>query len=254
MEFSGTTAAVTGGGSGIGAETAIAFAEQGVNVVIADVDRDGGEETVSTIEAETDADATFVEVDVSDGEQVEEMVSTAVEEYGSLDYGVNNAGIGGQQATTAELDEESWQQVIDVNLTGVWQCLRHEVRQMLEQDEGGAIVNTSSILGQVGFETAPAYTASKHGVLGLTKTAALEYGTEDVRINAVCPGFVETPMLEEAGMLSDEAVRQEIEQRHGMERLGQSREISDAILWLCSDGASFTTGEALAVDGGYLSR
>ncbi|MCU4973434.1 SDR family oxidoreductase [Halobacteria archaeon AArc-m2/3/4] len=253
-QFSGDAVAVTGGGSGIGRQTGLEFANRGVDVVVADVDREGGEETVELIENESDAEATFVEVDVTESDQVEEMVSTAVEEYGSLDYAVNNAGIGGQQELTADLPEENWQRVIDINLTGVWQCLRHEIRQMNEQDDGGAIVNMASILGKVGFETASAYTAAKHGVLGLTKTAALEYGTEGVRINAVCPGFVETPMLEEAGMLSDETIREEIERRHGLERLGTPAEIADAVLWLCSDDATFTSGEALAIDGGYLAR
>lgn len=254
MDLNGNTAVVTGGGSGIGEETALQFAHHGVNVVIADIDQQGGESTVSRIERDTDACATFVEASVTESDQVSRVISTAVEEYGSLDYGFNNAGIDSRQARTAEIDEQSWQRVIDVNLTGVWQCMRHELRQMQTQETGGVIVNASSILGKVGFENAPGYTAAKHGVLGLTKTAALEYSTNDIRVNAVCPGFIETPMLEETRDFENESVRKETESYHPMKRLGQPHEIANAVLWLCSDGASFTTGEAVAVDGGYLSQ
>lgn len=254
MNFGGNTAMVTGGGSGIGEETALQFAHEGVNVVIADIDSEGGQNTVSKIETETDADATFVEASVTDSNQVEKVISTAVQEYGSLDYGFNNAGIDSRQAPTAEIDEDSWRQVIDVNLTGVWQCMRHEIRQMQTQKTGGAIVNASSIMGKVGFENAPGYTAAKHGVLGLTKTAALENSTESIRVNAVCPGFVETPMLQETRDLDDDAIRVETESYHPIKRLGQPEEIANAVLWLCSDGASFMTGESIGVDGGYLSQ
>nr|WP_290819176.1 SDR family oxidoreductase [Halovivax sp.] len=253
MRFENSTVVVTGGGSGIGRETARAFAEEGGNVVVADVDREVGEDAAETITDETDGEATFVEVDVTDDGAVNSMVETAVEQYGGLDAAVNNAGIGGPQVLTAEVDDDGWQAVIDVNLTGVWRCMRHEIPAMVD-DGGGAIVNVASILGRVGFETASAYTAAKHGVLGLTKTAALEYADDEIRVNAVCPGFVETPMLDEAGMLADEDVRRDIEGRHAMDRLGRPDEIADAITWLCSDGASFTTGESLVVDGGYLSQ
>ncbi len=208
---------------------------------------------MDAIEDETDGEATFVEVDVTNGDDVEKMVDTAVSEYGGLDVAVNNAGVGGQLEPTAELSADDWQMVIDVNLTGVWRCLRAEIDAMLE-DGGGAIVNTASILGRVGTEATPAYTASKHGVVGLTKVAALDYATDDIRVNAVCPGYIETPMLEEAGLYDDEETVENLREQHPQGRLGEPQEIADAIVWLCSDEASFATGEAVAIDGGYLSR
>ncbi|RQG98138.1 SDR family NAD(P)-dependent oxidoreductase [Natrarchaeobius oligotrophus] len=251
--FDDSTAIVTGGGSGIGERTARTLANDGANVVVADIDRENGESVAATISEETDAEATFVAVDVTDDGDVAEMVETATEKYGGLDVAVNNAGIGSTLVPTAEVSERDWQQVIDVNLTGVWRCLRAEIDAMAEEG-GGAIVNTASILGRVGTEGAPAYTASKHGVVGLTKVAALDYASDDIRVNAVCPGYVETPMLEEAGLYEDEATVEQLRELHPQGRLGEPREIADAIAWLCSDEASFATGEAMAIDGGYLSR
>lgn len=253
LQLSGESVIVTGGGSGIGRETALSFADHAVDVLVGDVDADGGQETVSLITDETDADARFFEVDVTDEDRVETMVDAAVEAFGRLDYGVNNAGVRSTQQRTADVSADDWKQVIDVNLTGVWHCLRAEIRQMRVQDGEGAIVNTSSILGQVGSELAPAYTAAKHGVLGVTKAAALDYATEGVRVNAVCPGYVETQMVEETGLLAED-FRSDLEEKHAMERLGTPEEVASAIVWLCSDGASFTTGEAVGVDGGYLAR
>jgi NAD(P)-dependent dehydrogenase (short-subunit alcohol dehydrogenase family) len=252
-DFDGKTVVVTGAGSGIGQETAVEFGDAGANVVLADVDTEGGEETAATINGDTDGTATFVEVDVTDDDDVEQMVETATEEYGGLDVAFNNAGIGGTFDETHEISEESWQAIIDVNLSGIWRCLRTEIPAMHESG-GGAIVNTASILGQVGEAGTPAYTAAKHGVVGLTKVAALEQATEDIRVNAVCPGYIETQMLDDAGVTTDEQMRAETEALHPMQRLGNVDEIADAVLWLASDGASFATGETLAVDGGYLSR
>ncbi|MEF8758101.1 MAG: SDR family oxidoreductase [Halobacteriales archaeon] len=253
FDFSDRVVAVTGGSSGIGRETAVQFATHGASVVVADVDDEKGEETVSIIEDEN-GEAVYVHTDVTDMEQVREMVRTAIDEYGRLDYAVNNAGIGGQQMAAGEHTEESWQQVIDINLNGVWRSMKAELEEMLGQDEGGVIVNMASILGQVGFEGASAYVSAKHGVLGLTKTAAWEYGGEGVRVNAVCPGFIETQMLEEGGITEDEELRAQIEAMHSQDRLGDPEEIADAVMWLCSDGASFTNGEALTVDDGYTAR
>ena len=250
--FGGDTVIVTGGGSGIGRATAVAFGEAGANVVVADVDREGGEQTAASI-AETAGDATFVAVDVTDSGDVEAMVETAVSEYGGLDIAFNNAGIGGTFDATDEISEADWQALMDVNLSGVWRCLRAEIPAMLE-DGGGAIVNTASILGKVGEANTPAYTAAKHGVVGLTKVAALERATDDIRVNAVCPGYIETEMLEAAGVTTDEEMRAETEALHPMGRFGTADEIADAVLWLASDEASFATGETLAIDGGYLSR
>ncbi len=252
-DFDDKAVLVTGAGSGIGRETALTFADANANVVVADIDEDGGQETVEQIEAETSSDATFATVDVTDDEDVHQAVETAVEEYGGLDVAFNNAGIGGTFDSTADIEESAWLTILDVNLTGIWRCMRHEIPAMLD-DGGGAIVNTASILGAVGEAGTPAYTASKHGVLGLTKVAALDYATEDIRVNAVCPGYIETQMLEDAGVTTDADMLERTKELHPMKRLGQSEEIADAVLWLASERASFVTGESLFVDGGYVSR
>lgn len=251
IDFGGKTVVATGAGSGIGRETAVAFADAGANVVVADIDEEGGQETADRITDETDGQATFVRVDVTDDDDVEEMVGTATSEYGGLDVAFNNAGVGGTFDATDEISEADWQRILDINLSGVWRCMRKEIPVMLE-DGGGAIVNTASILGKVAEAETPAYTAAKHGVVGLTKVAALERATDDIRVNAVCPGYIETQMLDDAGVTGE--MREEVELLHPMERLGTADEISEAVLWLASDGASFATGETLAVDGGYLSR
>jgi NAD(P)-dependent dehydrogenase (short-subunit alcohol dehydrogenase family) len=252
VEFSDTVAVVTGGSTGIGRETARAFAERGASVVIGDVNTEGAEATVDTIES-AGGEAIAVETDVGETADVEAMVDAAVETFGGLDYAFNNAGIGGGETPTAETPEDHWTAVLDVNLRGVFRSVQAELPAMLESG-GGAIVNNASVLGQVGFENAAAYTAAKHGVLGLTKTAAMEYAEEGVRVNAVCPGFIETPMLEEAGITTDEEMRAGIEALHPAGRLGDPDEIADAVLWLCSEAASFVTGTTLDVDGGYLAR
>ncbi|QLG26507.1 SDR family oxidoreductase [Halorarum halophilum] len=253
VSFDDAVAVVTGGGSGIGQTTALEFADRGTSVVVADVDVEGGEKTVADIEA-AGGDAVFVETDVTDLAATQAMVDTAVEEFGRLDYAFNNAGIGGARGPVTDYPAEKWRAVINANLVGVFNCMQAELSQMQNQDAGGVVVNNSSVLGKVGFETASGYVAAKHGVLGLTKTAALENGETGVRVNAVCPGFIDTPLLAEGGITSDPEVRDQIERRHAMDRLGTSEEVANAVLWLCDDDASFVTGEALDVDGGYLSQ
>lgn len=248
----GKVAIVTGASSGIGRATALAFAREGAKVVVDDITAEGGEETVRMIR-DGGGEAVFVRTDVSSSTEVEAMVNQAVETFGRLDYAVNNAGIGGALAPTADYPEDSWRRVLDINLTGVWLCMKYEIPQMLRVG-GGAIVNMSSILGVVGFPHSAAYVAAKHGIIGLTQTAALEYATQGIRVNAICPGFIRTPMLERAGLLDDPEQYQMLVNLHPVQRLGTPEEVASAAIWLCSDGASFVTGHALLVDGGYVAR
>ena len=253
QRFSGKVALVTGGASGIGRACAQLFASEGASVVVSDVALEGGHETVRLIE-EDGGEAFFVEADVSKAAQVEALVGGTVEAYGHLDYAFNNAGIEGRMATnTADYLEEDWDRVIAVNLKGVWLCMKHEIAHMLRQG-GGSIVNNSSVEGLVGLQGTSAYAASKHGVVGLTKTAALEYAQSGIRANAVCPGLIRTPMVERytGGDAETEAQWAAIFEPVG--RMGSSEEVAEAVVWLCSEAASFVTGHAMAVDGGFLAR
>lgn len=250
--FEGKVVLVTGSGSGIGRATAVAFARAGAKVVVSDINADGGEETVAEI-AEAGGEATFVEADVSKSAQVEALVERVVEHYGRLDCAHNNAGIEGTMGSpTAEYDEEVWDQLIGINLKGVWLCMKYEIPKMLDGG-GGAIVNTSSVAGLVGFAGISPYVASKHGVVGLTKTAALEYAQQGIRVNAVCPGVIRTPMVERAMGGSEEAEIQ-FAASEPVGRLGVPEEIAETVVWLCSDAASFVTGVPMPVDGGLVAR
>jgi len=253
-EMNGRVALITGGSQGIGRATAIGFARRGAKVAVGDVDEDGAKETVRKI-TESGGDAVFVRTDVSDEGSVRELVRQTVDRFGRLDFAVNNAGIEGDLAPTHEYERKSWDQVIGINLTGVWLCMKYEIPEMLKAG-GGSIVNIASILGHVSFATTPAYSASKHGVVGLTKAAALDYAQKGIRVNAVCPGFIETPMVMERGLKagSNADAKKQLEEAHPVGRLGQPDEIASAILWLCSDGASFTTGQSVIVDGGYVAQ
>jgi len=248
--LSGKIAVVTGGNSGIGLATAQAFAAAGTKVVIADIE--DGMTTANDIK-KAGGDAIFVRTDVSKAADIQALVRTTVETYGRLDFAVNNAGIGGASATTGGYTEQDWNHVIGINLTGVWLCMKYELEQMSTQG-GGVIVNMASVLGWVGFANSPAYVAAKHGVLGLTKTAAIEYAAQNIRINAVCPAFIYTPLLEKAGMTEGTDMYNYIANLHPMKRLGKPEEVADLVLWLCSEGASFVTGSAYLVDGGYVAQ
>jgi NAD(P)-dependent dehydrogenase (short-subunit alcohol dehydrogenase family) len=249
--LTGKVALVTGGASGIGRATALTFAREGAKLIIADMNEDGGRQTVHMI-TEKGGEAIFVRTDVSKAVEVQALISTAVETYGRLDCAHNNAGIsGGGRALTAEYPEERWQQVIAVNLTGVWLCMKYEIPQMLHQ-RGGTIVNTASAAGLVGTRGTSAYVASKHGVVGLTKTAALEYAQQGIRVNCVCPGAIQTPMTERAW--SDPERRARVIASEPVGRIGKPEEIAEAVVWLCSDAASFVTGHTMTVDGGYTAQ
>lgn len=247
----GKVALVTGGGSGIGRATALALAREGAKVVVSDVAVEGGEETVRLIKA-AGGEAIFSRADVARNAEVEALVQQTVATYGRLDCAFNNAGIEGATKQTTECSEEAWEQTIAINLKGVWLCMKHEIQQMLKQG-GGAIVNTASVAGLVGFAGLPDYVASKHGVVGLTKTAALEYAKAGIRVNAVCPGAIRTPMLER-GMRTMPGFAETAVAMEPVGRLGTPEEIAEAVVWLCSDAASFVTGLPMAVDGGLIAQ
>lgn len=247
--FDDAVAIVTGAGSGIGRASAERFAAEGASVVVADVDAEGGQETAERIENEG-GEATFIEADVSDEAAVEAMVEETVETYGSLDVAHNNAGIESDYAPTADVSLADWQQVIDINLTGVWQCLRYEIPAMLA--EGGRIVNTSSIGGLSASGSAP-YTGSKHGVIGLTRTAATEYASQGIRVNAVCPGVVRTSMVEEGAAAETPEGLERVLDAQPLGRMADPEEVANAVAWLCSTESSFVTDHPLAVDGGLLA-
>jgi len=246
----GKVALVTGGGSGIGRASALTFAREGAKVVVADVAVEGGEETARLIQ-QHGGEAVFVKADVSRAAEVEALVARAVQTYGRLDCAHNNAGIEGAAATVVDYAEDAWERVIAINLKGVWLCMKYEIPQLLKQG-GGALVNTASTAGLVGYRGGSAYVASKHGVVGLTKTAALEYAKAGVRVNAVCPGAIDTPMMGRlTGHRPQRAERMAAAEPVG--RMGRPEEIAEAVVWLCSEAASFVTGHAMAVDGGLTA-
>ena len=249
----GKSALVTGGASGIGRATALAFAREGARVAVADILEEAAQSTVTEIEA-MGGQALAIACDVTDDDAVKAMIAATVDAFGSLDCAFNNAGIAPYQVNAgwqkiADVAPEAWRRLIDVNLTGVWLCLRHEVAQMRAQGSGGVIINTASILGLVGSATSSAYVAAKHGVVGLTKTAAADHAEDNIRVNAVCPGYIETPMTEETMRRRGGRIMARVP----MARMGTAGEIAEAVVWLCSPKASFVTGVSWAVDGGYTA-
>ncbi len=250
-DFENKVALVTGGSFGIGQATAIAFAQRGAHVIIADCIEDKECATLKAIES-FGGKGIFISCDVSQDTEVRSLMEQINNTYGRLDFAFNNAGIEGVSCTTQLCTEENWDKTIDVNLKGIWLCMKYEIEQMLKIG-GGAIVNCASIAGLVGFQGLPAYVASKHGVIGLTKTAALEFAKQNIRVNAVCPGVIKTAMIDRFTGKNKE-VEKQFENMEPLGRMGKPEEVANAVMFLCSDAASFITGDALAVDGGWIAQ
>lgn len=249
-ELHNKVALITGGTSGIGRDTAVLFAKEGAKVVFSGRRELEGNETLKLVRAEG-GEGLFVKSDASKSADIESLVQKTVDTYSRLDVAFNNAGVEGKWVPLIDQTEENWDQVHNINLKGVWLSMKYEIRQMLKQGGGGAVVNMSSVAGLIGAAGAGVYVASKHGVLGLTKSAALEYAPHGIRVNAVCPAVIETPMAERA--FADPAVSKRMVSLHPLGRFGKPMEVAEAVLWLCSDKSSFTTGQCIGVDGGLLS-
>jgi len=247
--FEGKVAIVTGGGSGIGQAAAILYATQGASVVVSDLNEKGGEATVKSITDKGGA-AIFVKADVSKPADCENLVAETLKKYGKLDVAFNNAGIGGEANLVADMSIEGWNKIIAVNLSSVFYCMKYEIAAILKNGKG-AIVNMSSILGSVGFANSAGYVAAKHGVIGVTQNAAVEYSAKGIRVNAVGPGFINTPLLTNAGI--DDNMKKGLAAMHPIGRLGEPNEVAELVVWLSSDKASFVTGSYYPVDGGYLA-
>lgn len=249
-EWEGKVALVTGGTSGIGRETSVLFAKKGVRVVVAGRRENEGKATVDLIR-QAGGEGIFVQADVSHASEVKALIEKTVQTFGGLDYAFNNAGIEGKWIPIVEQSEEDWDSTIDINLKGTWLCLKYELQQMLRQEREAAIVNNASISSFIGSYGSATYAASKHGVLGLTKGAALEVARNKIRVNAVCPASIETPMAER--LFGGPGVREKVLRFYPMNRFGESIEIAEAVMWMCSRAAGFMTGQSLVLDGGFLA-
>jgi NAD(P)-dependent dehydrogenase (short-subunit alcohol dehydrogenase family) len=250
QSFTDRVALVTGGASGIGRAAALAFAQSGAKVVVSDINEAGADETVQMID-QASGEAKFIPADVTHQDEVATLIKAIVESYGQLDFALNNAGIAGVRTNTADYPDDLWHRLIDVNLNGVWYCMKHEIRQMLIQGHG-VIVNLASIAGLIGSPRLSAYAASKHAVVGLTKTAALEYIRKGIRINAICPAYTDTPMAQSMFEENPEFGRRLLAAIPA-QRLGTPEEIAAAVLYMCSDEAAFMTGHTLVLDGGIVA-
>ena len=250
--LNGKVALITGAGSGIGRATAKVFAREGARLVLADIVGEAAQETLDSVK-QSGGDGLCLKVDVAKYADVEGAVAKAVDFYGRLDCAFNNAGIEGEPALTHKCSEANWNRVLAINLTGVWLCMKAEIGQMLKQGGGGAIVNTSSLAGIAGAIGGPAYVAAKHGVAGLTRAAALEYGRHNIRVNAVCPGPIRTPMLGRLMQFTKDA-EQRMVRSEPLKRLGEPEEVGETVAWLCSDRASYVTGLPMPVDGGFFAQ
>lgn len=250
LQFDGKVALVTGGSVGIGKASAIAYAQKGAAVVICSRNQELGEETAHHI-TEVGGEVIYIKADVSKAKDVEALINETVKHYGRLDYALNNAGINPTFAPITDWDEDSWDSVINTNLKGVWLCMKFEIPMI--KKNGGAIVNMASVFGMVGFPEASVYIASKSGVVGLTKSAALEYAKSGIRINAICPGVIRTPLVESL-IESDPQAESQLSGLHPMGRMGTPEEIAEAVVWLSSDAASFVTGHTMIIDGGVFAQ
>ncbi len=250
-DFSEQVIFITGASSGIGRATALKFANAKAKIVLIDLNADAGLALAKSIR-DLGTHAAFIKCDVSKEQNVKMAIAETIEVFGQIDCAFNNAGIEGEAALTADCTTENWNHVIQTNLTGAWLCMKYQIAEMLKK-KSGTIINCSSIAGLIGFQTSPAYVAAKHGLLGLTKTAALEYAQSNIRINAICPGVIETPMIDRFTHGNNDAVQQ-LKKSEPIGRLGQPDEIADAVLWLSSPASSFVTGHSLVIDGGWVAQ